>query len=180
MSEPLPAHKAIAIGVVLTLHLLAVWFLLRATFVTMASHPLLRELPITLWLMPREKPKPATSQKPLTAHAPERRQTIVLPPSVMPRQGPNAAIWQGLGQSLACGDIDLGPQQRERCKHRLAAMPGPDAQTQTLIVKAPRSDALTPAQQRLHEMRTQDPCIAEEAAHLPFCIYRIIYGNKGP
>jgi hypothetical protein len=180
MSEPLPAHKAIAIGAVLTLHLLAVWFLLRATLVTMASRPPLRDLPITLWLMPREKPTPATSQKPRAAHAPERRKIIALPPRLTPRHGPNAAIWQSLGRSLACGDIDLSPQQRERCKHRLAAMPGADAQTRALIVKAPHSDALTPAQQRLHEMRTQDPCIAEEAAHLPFCIYRIIYGNKGP
>ncbi len=180
MSGPPSPHRAVAIGIALALHLLSIWLLTRANFVTVAARFSPRELPITLWLTLPQKSRPAiVKHQPPTARA-QRRQSITPPPGLMPRGSLNGAIWQGIGQSLACGNIGLSPQQRERCKHQLVAMPGPEAQTRALIVKAPHSDALTPAEQRLHEMRTQDPCFADETAHLPFCIYRIIYGNKGP
>ncbi|MBU6444306.1 MAG: hypothetical protein KGR48_10385 [Alphaproteobacteria bacterium] len=57
-----PPHRAVAIAAVLALHLLLIWLLLRATYVVITPPPLLRELPITLWLAPAEKPKPPKPQ----------------------------------------------------------------------------------------------------------------------
>jgi len=89
MSGPVPAQRAIAIAAVLALHLLLIWLLLRATYVVIAPPPLLRELPITLWLAPAEKPKPPKPQekekkKEGVAPVPQSTAPLFAPPSGAP------------------------------------------------------------------------------------------------
>ena len=63
MSGPVPAQRAIAIAAVLALHLLLIWLLLQATTIVISPPQILRELPITLWLAPAQKPKPPKPQE---------------------------------------------------------------------------------------------------------------------
>ena len=53
-----PAQRAIAIAAVVLLHLVLVWFLLRATIVEITPPAFFRELPITIWLQTSPTPKP--------------------------------------------------------------------------------------------------------------------------
>ena len=97
MSGPVPAQRAIAIAAVLALHLLLILFLLRATYVAVAPPPLLRELPITLWLAPAEKPKPPKPQEMEQKKQGETavRHAITAPLS-MPEGAPPPSDYNGL------------------------------------------------------------------------------------
>lgn len=54
----LPPEKLVAAALVALLHLVLIWFLLRATIIQVAPPALLRALPITVWLKPAPAPKP--------------------------------------------------------------------------------------------------------------------------
>jgi hypothetical protein len=62
-----------------------------------------------------------------------------------------------------------GPWQFDHQTHETAS-----------LTIAPGPHQITPAEIAEHMRRTADPCAADKAAHLPFCIYRIIYGDKLP
>jgi hypothetical protein len=168
-----------AIGAgVLALHLLLVAFLIRAG-ISIPTPPRMPE-PETMLVLKPPPPKPA-GKKP---RAPSSSITITLPRAFAPPpvSNPPSDALQGLGASLGCGASHydtLTPAQRAACGR------GPwqfDAQTRetAALMIPPSPHRMTPAEIAEHIRRTEDPCLAEKAAHLPFCIYTIIYGDKLP
>ncbi len=97
MFGPVPAQRAIAVAAVLALHLLLIWLLLQATSIVIAPPAILRELPITLWLMPTEKPKPPKAQeKEKKKEGVQPVPQSLAPPLAPPEGAPPASDYNGL------------------------------------------------------------------------------------
>ena len=122
MSGPVPAHRAIAIAAVLALHLLLIWLLLRATYIAVAPPAFVRELPITIWLTPAEKPKPSRPAEKKKKIGVASFPRSALPPNAPPAGAPPASDYNGLralGRYLnncSAGNYEaLSPRELAHC-----------------------------------------------------------------
>jgi len=171
-----------AIGAgVLALHALAIAFLIRAG-ISIPIHVSAPERETMIVLVPLPPPKPA-EKKP---RPPATSSSIIItlphafaaPPA---SAAPSNAL-RGLGAALGCGASNydtLNETQRAACARGPWRFDSQAHETASLMVPPPPHQ-ITPAEIAEHIRRTADPCTADKAAHLPFCIYNIIYGNKLP
>jgi hypothetical protein len=171
-----------AIGAgVLALHALFVAVLIQAgiSIPTPASTP---ERETLLTFVPLPPPKPA-EKKPRTPAA-SSAITITLPRVFAPPpvSNPPSDALQGLGAALGCSASNydtLSDAQRAACGRGPWRFDSQAHETTSLMIP-PSPHRMTPVEIAEHIRRTEDPCLAEKAAHLPFCVYRIIYGDKLP
>lgn len=98
MPGHMPAHKAIAIAAVLLIHLVLIWFFLRATIVAVNPASTLREQPITIWLSPAEKPKPPVPEpeEKKKKEGPPLIERAIGPPLPAPSGAPPETEYNGL------------------------------------------------------------------------------------
>jgi len=172
-----------AIGAgVLALHALFVAVLIHAgvSIPAPASAPE-RETLLTFVPLP---PPPKPAEKKPRAPAASSSITITLPRvfAVPPVSNAPSSALQGLGAALGCSASNydtLGEAQRAACGRGPWQFDGQAHETASLMI-APSPHRMTPVEIAEHIRRTEDPCLAEKAAHLPFCVYRIIYGDKLP
>lgn len=83
-----------------------------------------------------------------------------------------------IGRALGCGASNfsaLTPQQRAQCGNAPWHYDPNSARGFTLNGPKPEHK-WSQAEINLYVMRTADPCLADKAAHLPFCVDTIIHG----
>jgi hypothetical protein len=170
---------AIAAGV-LALHALVIAALIRAGISIPTPEP---EQETVLALVPIPPP-PKPAEKKLRAPATSSSITITLPHTfaVPLLSNPPSNALQDLGAALGCGASNydtLNEAQRAACGRGPWKFDAQAHETASLMIPPPPHQ-ITPAEIAEHIRRTEDPCLAEKAAHLPFCVYRIIYGDKLP
>lgn len=173
-------RRAVAALAVAAIHVVVIAGLMMATRVQVAPREIVMVLPI-LYSPPVHKPPAPPKEKPRAVPAPAAP-SFVLPPAP-PSNAitlPDTQALRGLGDWLACGDPDkLSPEARARCAKRDLGLAPHKDEGFAFIVKAPPAP-MSPAERKLHEMQTVDPCMVDKAAHLPFCVYSILYGDKLP
>ncbi|HEX3673646.1 MAG TPA: hypothetical protein VHU87_05185 [Rhizomicrobium sp.] len=164
---------------------LALHALLLAGLLDMHSPPPPREeaRETTLLLLPLPHPKPP-EEKTLPAPTPASHAiTITIPKNfVTPPNTETLPGAQGLGMALGCGAPNydsLSPAERASCKHGPWGYDAQARETASLIIKAP-PPPMSAADRAWRIRSTTDPCGAEKLAHIPFCIHKIIYGDKLP
>jgi hypothetical protein len=176
-------RKPASAAAVLALHALLIVFLIRAGISVPAPAPQSEvETQIVLTRLPPPPPAPKPAEKKTRTHAPALRsvahatsRAITVPPFFNP-------TLQGLGAALGCSASNydaLSESQRAACGHGPWHFDSQARETASLTIK-PEPYKMTPAEIADHIRRTADPCLPEKAAHLPFCIYTIIYGDKLP
>jgi hypothetical protein len=169
---------------------LALHALLIAALLDMRGAPSVQEAadePETiLTLTPLPKPKPPEDKKAAPAAQPSHAITITIPKSLSTTPNadvPNAqSLGQGLGMALGCSASSydsLSPAERASCKHGPWGYDAQARETASLIIKAP-PPPMSAADRAWRIRSTADPCGAEKMAHIPFCIHKIIYGDKLP
>jgi len=170
-----------AIGAgVLALHALFIAFLIHAG-ISIPIHVSAPERETMIVLVPLPPPtKPAQKKPPATSSS-----ITVTPPrafAVPPASTTPSNALRGLGTALGCSASNydaLNDTQRAACARGPWQFDAQARETASLMVPPPPHQ-ITPAEIAEHIRRTADPCTADKAAHLPFCIYSIIYGNKLP
>jgi hypothetical protein len=170
---------AIGMGV-LALHALLIAFLIRAV-VQPAAPPPEREIQLVLVRLAPAKP---VQKKPRLRGIAATPRTITLPRfyALPPVSSPPDTALPGLGATFGCSASNydtLSTARRAACGHGPWQFDRQARETAALSLPPPPHQ-MTPAEIAEHTRNTTDPCLAEKAAHLQFCIYKIIYGDKLP
>lgn len=184
---PRESGKRFAAAILVTIaHMLVVAALIKATHAVLPTHRAQRATEIWFVFPPKRDKEPNSDR---AAKSAKKKPQAISPAAIIPDYGHFALppSWSridanGLNQTLFGCDLSgralLNDRQRAKCPPSVRARP----EDGRLVLKPPPDGTLrlTPAERRLRELQTADPCLVEKSAHLPFCIHNIIYGDALP
>ncbi|HEY2070931.1 MAG TPA: hypothetical protein VGG48_15355 [Rhizomicrobium sp.] len=182
-------RKSAIAGSVLALHALLILVLIRMQF----AHPSAPtgEVETTLLLPALPAPQPKSDDEKKKEALPDTRasHTITVTPQpdfVIPKDWKTPGIsgggLPGVSASLGCSAAtyeSLSPAERAACGHGPWKYDHDAHETVSLMVPPPPH--VMSAMERAERIRsTADPCLADKAMHMDFCVNHVIYGDKLP